>query len=246
MSAAFFFSYLPYNMLASVSTVLALGAAASAYELPANLKAIYDQHKSGSCSKSLSGTFSGGAVYCGDLNGAVFLKGNNEYDNLDIDCDGANNSAGDCANDPSGQGQTSFVDTVKTYGISDLDANLHPYVVFGNEGASPSFRPQDHGIKPLSVMAVVCNNQVFYGVWGDTNGFTSTGEASLALGKLCFPDGGLSGDNGHDEKDVLYIGFTSGNTVPGKDGAKWNAGSTQEFEDSIKAMGDQLVAGLTA
>ncbi|KAL3959742.1 hypothetical protein ACCO45_004859 [Purpureocillium lilacinum] len=233
-------------MIARISTVLALGAVATAYELPANLKAIYDQHKSGGCSNSLSGTFSGGAVYCGDLANAVFLKGNNEYDNLDIDCDGANNSAGDCANDPSGQGQTSFVDTVKNYGISDLDANLHPYVVFGNEGASPSFNPQDHGIKPLSVMAVVCNNQVFYGVWGDTNGFTSTGEASLALGKLCFPNGGLTGDNGHDEKDVLYIGFSGDRAVPGKDGAAWATGSTNEFEGSIKGLGDELVASLVA
>lgn len=79
---------------------------------------------------------------------------------MDIDCDGANNAAGDCANDPSGQGQTSFKDTVQTFGISDLDANLHSYVVFGNEGDTPSFRPQDHGIRPLSVMAVVCNGQV--------------------------------------------------------------------------------------
>lgn len=101
-----------------------------------------------------------GAVYCGDIPNAIFLKGSNEYDNMDIDCDGANNSAGDCANDPSGQGQTSFVDTVSQYGIQDLDANIHPYVVFGNEGGSPSFNPQDHGLQPLSVMAVVCNNQV--------------------------------------------------------------------------------------
>jgi hypothetical protein len=79
---------------------------------------------------------------------------------LDIDCDGANNSAGGCGNDPSGQGETAFKDTVQTYGITDLDANIHPYVVFGNEGASPSFNPQSKGMKPLSVMAVVCNNQV--------------------------------------------------------------------------------------
>jgi hypothetical protein len=101
-----------------------------------------------------------GAVYCGDIPNAIFLKGSSAYDNMDIDCDGANNSAGDCANDPSGQGQTAFVDTVSQYGIQDLDANLHPYVVFGNSGGSPSFNPEDHGLQPLSVMAVVCNNQV--------------------------------------------------------------------------------------
>lgn len=79
---------------------------------------------------------------------------------MDTDCDGANNSAGDCANDPTGQGQTSFVDTVSTFGIPDLDANLHSYVVLGNEGASPAFDPQSAGVQPLSVVAVVCNNQV--------------------------------------------------------------------------------------
>lgn len=42
------------------------------------------------------------------------------------DCDGANNSAGLCANDPSGQGQTAFMDTVKNYGISDLNSNSKP------------------------------------------------------------------------------------------------------------------------
>lgn len=79
---------------------------------------------------------------------------------MDIDCDGANYSAGGCANDPSGQGQTAFMDTVSQYGISDLDANIHPYVVFGNSGSSPSFDPQQYGMEPLSVMAVVCNNQL--------------------------------------------------------------------------------------
>lgn len=78
---------------------------------------------------------------------------------MDIDCDGANNSAGACANDPSGQSETAFKDTVQTFGISDLDANIHPYVVFGNEGGSPSFNPSP-SMKPLSVMAIVCNNQV--------------------------------------------------------------------------------------
>jgi hypothetical protein len=100
-------------------------------------------------------------VYCGDIPNAIFLKGSDgNYDNMDIDCDGANNSAGACSNDPSGQGETAFKDTVQSFGIDDLDANIHPYVVFGNEGADPSFSPEQFGMEPLSVMAVVCNNQV--------------------------------------------------------------------------------------
>lgn len=168
------------KMRFSIVTIFTLGTLASAYELPANLKQIYNQHKvyfiprqifvtlltrmieqAGTCSKKLSSSFSGGASYCGDIPSAIFLKGSDgKYDNMDIDCDGANKSGGKCSNDPSGQGQTAFKDTVKTYGISDLDANIHPYVVFGNEGSSPSFNPQAKGMKPLSVVAVVCNSQV--------------------------------------------------------------------------------------
>jgi chitosanase len=81
-------------------------------------------------------------------------------DDMDVDCDGINDLARACSNDPTGQGQTAFQDTVATYGISDLNANIHGYVVFGNDGASPSFDPQSVGIQPLSVMAVVCNNQL--------------------------------------------------------------------------------------
>lgn len=130
---------------------------ASAYDLPANLRNIYNNHKAGSCNKVLSGKSSTGAVFCGDIPNAIFLKSNNGYDNMDVDCDGADDKAGGCSNDPSGYGETAFKDTVSHYGISDLNANIHPYVVFNEE---PFFSPQKHGMKPLSVMAVVCNNQV--------------------------------------------------------------------------------------
>lgn len=100
-------------------------------------------------------------MYCGDLPNAIFLKGDGVYANMDIDCDGANNAAGDCANDPTGQGQTAFQWIVEDYGIEDLDANLHSYVVFGNVEDSPSYEPdKSEGMEPLSVMAVVCNDQL--------------------------------------------------------------------------------------
>jgi hypothetical protein len=84
----------------------------------------------------------------------------------------------------------------------------------------------------------------FYGVWGDTNGGTSTGEASLALARLCFPKDDLSGDRGHDPDDVMYIGFFGKDAATGKSGADWTAKNTAKFEASIKAKGDKLVAGL--
>ncbi|OAQ60363.1 glycoside hydrolase family 75 [Pochonia chlamydosporia 170] len=228
----------------TIYTALVFSGVASAYQLPANLKAIYNAHKAGTCKKALSGKSSSGAVFCGDIPNALFLKGSSgNYDNMDIDCDGADDKAGACSNDPSGYGETSFKDTVQSYGISDLNANIHPYVVF-NE--APYFNPQKYGMKPLSVMAVVCNNQVWYGIWGDTNQEPTTGEASIALAKLCFPNEHLTGDNGHGAKDVMYIGFAGDKAVPGKNGANWKTKNTQDFEASIKALGDKLVAGLSA
>lgn len=93
-------------------------------------------------------------------------------------------------------------------------------------------------------MSNSANNIQHYGIWGDTNGGTSTGEASLAMGKLCFPNENLSGDNGHDGKDVMYIAFSGDKAVPGKNGAKWKASKTSEFEDSIKSLGEKLVKSL--
>ena len=80
---------------------------------------------------------------------------------MDIDCDGANKNTGACSDGGSdSQGQTSFQDVVSQFGISDLDATIHPYVVFGNVDDSPSFDPTDYGMQKLSVMAIVCQGQV--------------------------------------------------------------------------------------
>lgn len=79
---------------------------------------------------------------------------------MDVDCDGAHNSEGSCSDDRSGQGVTAFQDEVKQFGIKDLDASIHPYVVFGNEGQKPSFMPDKHGMEPLSVMAIVCGGKL--------------------------------------------------------------------------------------
>ncbi|CAI7603595.1 unnamed protein product [Penicillium viridicatum] len=92
---------------------------------------------------------------------------------------------------------------VKHFDIKDLDANIHPYVVFGNEEHNPSFMPNKHGMEHLRVMAIMCGGQLHYGIWGDTSGGTSTGEASISLAKLCFPKEDITGDIGHSEKDVF-------------------------------------------
>lgn len=82
----------------------------------------------------------------------------------------------------------------------------------------------------------------FYGIWGDTNGGKDTGEAAISLATACFPDDDITGDSGHTEHDVLYLGFLNTSSVPGKHGAKWDAKSFEEFEQSIAHLGDTLVA----
>jgi hypothetical protein len=80
---------------------------------------------------------------------------------MDIDCDGNLSYAGDgrCGSSTDTQGETAFKDQVQQYGIPDLNSYIHPYVVFGNVG-SDQFDPTKYGVKPLSVMAVVCGNKL--------------------------------------------------------------------------------------
>ena len=86
---------------------------------------------------------------------------------MDIDCDGDQSDPGDgrCGSSGDTQSITAFQDQVQQYSrtagnqVSDLNANYVPYVVFGNDGKRAgytNFHPQDVGIQPLSVMAVVC------------------------------------------------------------------------------------------
>lgn len=62
---------------------------------------------------------------------------------------------------------------------------------------------------------------------------------------MCFPDDDINGNNGHGEEDVLYLGFTGQDAVPGSS-ADWTGGDRDSFEASIKDLGDKLVAGLQA
>ena len=85
---------------------------------------------------------------------------------MDIDCDGGQSDRGDerCSCLSGGpcdtQSETrrkSKVEKASLGVINDLNANVHPYVVFGNEGDySPIFGPRKYGVKPSSVIAVVC------------------------------------------------------------------------------------------
>ena len=171
---------------------------------------------------------------------------------MDVDCDGAQGGQADdgrCASSNDTQYVSSFQDTVESYrqGIKDLNANIHPYIVFGNEGSKrgwATFDPRKHGVEPLSIMAVVCGDKLIYGVWGDTNGDDGprpmVGEAAISVATACFGSG-VSGDNGYDDDDVLYIAFTGQDAVPGSQGANWSATNYEIFEKSIQDQGDTLI-----
>jgi hypothetical protein len=116
-------------------------------------------------------------AYCQDTaTSVIYLHGDgSELANMDIDCDGEQHPAGDgrCGKSQDTQSTTAFKYQVQQYSggaVSDLNANFIPYVVFGNFGSKAgytNFHPQSHGIKPLSVMAVVYGDQLvsFYSAY---------------------------------------------------------------------------------
>ncbi|KAL9613192.1 MAG: hypothetical protein Q9167_002269 [Letrouitia subvulpina] len=239
----------------------------SAIKIPDNVQKFYDRAKSGRCegTDKLKGGFfdqdgdgvKGQWSYCQKFveKKAIFIHGPNTFANMDIDCDGNQSTLQDrrCSC-PDGQkcdtqGETAFkkrVQKVSGGRIKDLNPNIHPYVVFGNYGGySPTFDPEAFGIRPLSVMAVVCGKKLIYGVWGDQNGDDDehplVGEASLSLATACFGTD-VSGESGHDETDVLYVAFTGDDAVPTS--ANWAAKSFEEFEESITEIGNELITRL--
>lgn len=90
--------------------------------------------------------------------------------NFDIDCDGIQNGPGNdgrCGPSTDTQGDTAFEDTLTSYnkGVDNLNAFVHPYVVFGNVGSKPGytvFDPTKNGVEPLSLMVVVCNDSMVF------------------------------------------------------------------------------------
>ncbi|RHZ50818.1 hypothetical protein CDV55_102647 [Aspergillus turcosus] len=246
-------------LLAIAATLFA--SQVTAKNVPSALKAFYNKARSGGdCTghDALQAGFyntelSGGhTTYCTKYlptGKGFYLKGpESDLANMDIDCDGEQSSGdGRCGSSTDTQGQTRWgLRHLEKYGVRDLNANIHPYVVLGNEGSySPTFDPRTVGVEPLSIVAVVCGDQLVYGVWGDTNGDDNehpvVGEASLALATACYGLN-ISGNSGHDESDVLYIAFAGKEAVPVS--AKWDADSYEMFEESITAQGDKLVAQL--
>ncbi|KAG6173538.1 hypothetical protein E4U50_007051 [Claviceps purpurea] len=241
----------------------ALVSGTTARDVPANVKALYEwiRHQ-GKCRYVLAGGFHslerdhGNFDYCGDRlkeDKVLYIQGKQgNLPNMDIDCDGIQLSPADdgrCGSSTDMQSVTSFADILRSYSTNarDLDANIHPYVVFGNKGTREGYKtfdPRKYGVEPLSVMAVVCNNKLIYGVWGDEHGDDDpqamVGEASISLATACYGKS-TGGDIGYDGNDVLYLAFQGKDAVPGARGANWTAQSYEAFAASISSLGDELV-----
>ncbi|KAF3290739.1 hypothetical protein TWF970_000005 [Orbilia oligospora] len=228
---------------AALATLLAVTA--SAWTVPSNLQTFYNNVKNGGC-KSYAGGKSNlndgqghsGFGFCTDTANVVYLTGKNSLGDMDIDCDGASNCGGLSGDWQAG---TSFDDILvsKKYGVKTLDASIHQFSVLGTCNLN-----LEGLISPLALVAVVCNNQLFYSVWGDTNGCDDnnfTGEASISLAQLCFPNEGLNGNKGHTAHDVLYLAFTGSDAVVGPSNANWKTKSASDFQNSLKTFGDSIL-----
>jgi hypothetical protein len=141
---------------------------------------------------------------------------------MDIDCDGKQGGSADdgrCRAGGDTQPVTAFQHIVAGYGkgINDLNANVHPYVVFGNtgdKGGWVTFDPQQYGIEPLSLMAVVCGDQLVRFFFPSSCGFwvLSPPKATDSLARFILTRGqiyGVWGDINGDDGDHALVGEAS-------------------------------------
>ena len=126
---------------------------------------------------------------------AVFWKAD-----LDVDCDGKMSAACNLTTDPSYQNQTAATDS---QGMP-LDAATLPYVVFPSPSTLWNFRTS--GLAMGSVVAVIYQDHVEYGVAGDTGPSAIIGEASYRMAELLGIDPDPS--TGGADSGVAYIAFT--------------------------------------
>jgi len=148
---------------------------------------------------------------------------------MDIDCDGIDFK---CKGNGDGQAQTDY---------GALAAFEVPWIVIPQSFVSQYIKD----LPGNNIAAVICNGNMFYGIFGDSNGDSPEviGEASWRMGTACFPDGNISGANGHAGVDVTYIAFS------GKDAVLPSADMTTNYItqfSTLKSMGDKLVTDLSS
>ncbi|KAL5335224.1 fungal chitosanase [Aspergillus crustosus] len=146
---------------------------------------------------------------------------------MDVDCDGIDHT---CTGNPDGLPDTNW---------GALAAYAVPFIVIPDH----YLQANEKTIPGNNVAAVICNGKMFYGILGDSNGDEPqvTGEASWLMARTCFPNDGLDGNVGHDEKDVTYILFLGNDAVLPE--TAMNHNYITDF-GTLKKMGDDLVSKL--
>lgn len=147
-------------------------------------------------------TDSGGAQtisICG-LSSAVFWKAD-----MDVDCDGKMSAQCNLNTDPAYQNQTSATDSLG----NPLDAATLPYVVVPLP--STRFDYMTGGLALGSVIAVIYNDKIAYGVFGDEGPSSIIGESSYAMAQSLGIDPDPS--TGGADSGVAYLAFTGSDAV---------------------------------
>jgi hypothetical protein len=168
------------------------------------------------CTQISNGTYktdseAGRTIPVCDKTGAVFWKAD-----MDIDCDGQRtaqcNEDTDCCFLP----DTAFHQS----NGQPLNAATLPYVVVPSPSSTWDYR--NFGISGAGSVAIIFNNQVLYGVVGDTGPSDIIGEASYATAQRL----GINPDpsNGGTDSGVTYIFFKNSRVNPIENQA--NAAST--------------------
>ncbi|KAF7973572.1 hypothetical protein HWV62_14846 [Athelia sp. TMB] len=146
---------------------------------------------------------------------------------MDVDCDGIDYK---CKDNPDGQKETD---------LGALAAYEVPYIVIPQKYVNTVMS----SLPGNNVVAVICDGKMYYGIFGDTNGDSPEviGEASWRFAQTCFPNGKITGNNGHGAADVTYITFT------GKDAVLPKEALTTNYVTSfatLKKMGDEFTNAL--
>jgi hypothetical protein len=136
---------------------------------------------------------------CG-LNGAVFWTAD-----MDVDCDGQESAQCNLNTDPDFQNQTAATDS----NGNPLDAAALPYVVI--PGNSSRLNRAAQGMSLGSVVAVIYQGQLQYGVLGDVGPSAIIGEASYAMASALGIDPDPS--TGGTDSGVTYIVFTGDTAI---------------------------------
>ncbi|KAK6850921.1 fungal chitosanase [Apiospora arundinis] len=208
--------------------------------------------------------------YCGDYvktagsflyaAGSTTASSTNQSSSLTIDCNGIRGGPEDtglCNRLYHGPTKsTAFQSRMKAsrFPVKDLNPYFHPYVALGDfhdgqrvydDDDFVDFDPQDQIVQPLSLVGVVCNNKLVFGLWADTNNDTVrqplVGQFSVAMAKMCYGEHAVETQQPLDTSDLIFLAFTGTQATPGYYGADWDAETPEEFEKGLALLGNKLI-----